>query len=184
MSDCAVPGCERGGKLRRGWCGTHYSRWWKTGEPGPAESLKQPHVIEHGTYNEYHNYGCRCDACRVAAVEYQRQASAASCIDCGAPVWGRFPSRVGNGRCRACDVERRTTSLDELHGTETGYSRGCKCAECRAAASAARRRRRLANAEHDREYQRAYRDRRRAAGAGPKARRSHRQETEQSALPS
>lgn len=35
---CSVDGC---GKTRwaRGWCGTHYARWRKTGDPGPAELL-------------------------------------------------------------------------------------------------------------------------------------------------
>lgn len=28
---CSIPGCTRGGKLSRGWCGTHYERWRKTG---------------------------------------------------------------------------------------------------------------------------------------------------------
>jgi hypothetical protein len=37
---CAVPGCERGGKLRRGWCGMHYQRWKGTGDP-----LKRIRVI-------------------------------------------------------------------------------------------------------------------------------------------
>lgn len=30
---CAVPDCERGGKLRRGWCEPHYERWKKYGDP-------------------------------------------------------------------------------------------------------------------------------------------------------
>lgn len=30
---CSIPGCGKGGKLRRGWCSTHYTKWWKYGDP-------------------------------------------------------------------------------------------------------------------------------------------------------
>lgn len=30
---CSIEGCESGGKLRRGWCGRHYTRWYIHGEP-------------------------------------------------------------------------------------------------------------------------------------------------------
>ena len=33
MKTCDVDGCEKGGKLTRGWCSTHYSRWRKHGDP-------------------------------------------------------------------------------------------------------------------------------------------------------
>lgn len=32
---CAVTGCARPVKAR-GWCDTHYTRWRRTGDPGPA----------------------------------------------------------------------------------------------------------------------------------------------------
>lgn len=32
-SACSVEGCERGGKLRRGWCQLHYARWRRHGSP-------------------------------------------------------------------------------------------------------------------------------------------------------
>lgn len=34
---CAVEGCPIGGRLKRGWCPTHYARWMRTGNPGTAE---------------------------------------------------------------------------------------------------------------------------------------------------
>lgn len=30
---CSIPGCGKGGKLRRGWCGAHYHRWQAHGDP-------------------------------------------------------------------------------------------------------------------------------------------------------
>ena len=30
---CAVNGCDRSEKITRGWCGMHYKRWRKTGNP-------------------------------------------------------------------------------------------------------------------------------------------------------
>ena len=35
---CSIEGCEKPHKAR-GWCMTHWSRWSKTGDPGPAERL-------------------------------------------------------------------------------------------------------------------------------------------------
>jgi hypothetical protein len=40
---CSVEGCERAAE-KRGWCSTHYKRWQKHGEPGPAGSLFTPKV--------------------------------------------------------------------------------------------------------------------------------------------
>ena len=38
MSSCKIDGCDRT-KQYRGWCGMHYKRWRKHGDPGPAEML-------------------------------------------------------------------------------------------------------------------------------------------------
>lgn len=32
-------------------------------------------IIKHGTYNEYHNHGCRCKLCKAANAERQREFS-------------------------------------------------------------------------------------------------------------
>jgi len=31
--ECSVPGCDRTGKLKRGWCSKHYGRWLRNGNP-------------------------------------------------------------------------------------------------------------------------------------------------------
>lgn len=33
---CSIDGCGTGGYLTRGWCGTHYRRWQRHGDPGTA----------------------------------------------------------------------------------------------------------------------------------------------------
>ena len=157
---CAVEGCERGGKRRRGLCNTHYHRWWRTGDPGPAELLLKPHVTAHGTVNEYNNYGCRCERCKAAMAEFQREFFYAPCEECGAPTWGRAPSR--NARCVKCAAAAQTIPIEERHGTEVGYSKGCRCADCRRASAQARRTRRRSNLEAANAYDRAYKARRRA----------------------
>lgn len=33
---CSIAGCERAGKITRGWCSTHYRYWLRTGKLGVA----------------------------------------------------------------------------------------------------------------------------------------------------
>lgn len=37
---CSIDGCENP-HLARGWCGTHYTRWRRTGDPGGVEDLRR-----------------------------------------------------------------------------------------------------------------------------------------------
>lgn len=45
MTLCAVDGCVRAAQ-RRGWCSTHYARWYRTGSTGPA-TIPTSHHGEH-----------------------------------------------------------------------------------------------------------------------------------------
>ncbi len=44
---CSIEGCERPSKAR-GWCGTHYARWSRTGTTDPPTELGPPRRIADG----------------------------------------------------------------------------------------------------------------------------------------
>lgn len=81
------------------------------------EALRGParKPITHGVSG--YRRGCRCDDCRTAIREYQREYKA------------RKPKapRVSKAKGR----EGRTVK-EWMHGTHTGYSYGCRCDECKA----------------------------------------------------
>ena len=39
---CSIDGCEKGGRLRRGWCDKHYWRWLTHGDPLKLKEPKDP----------------------------------------------------------------------------------------------------------------------------------------------
>jgi hypothetical protein len=122
---CSVEGCDRAFHAR-GWCHLHYQRWQRHGEPGQAELLRgNP---QHGTANMYHNYHCRCEACTAAWAAYHRAKM----------------HRLGYHRPQqVVFAERRAAALArDNHGTESRYRLGCRCDECRSAASRMRQVRR------------------------------------------
>lgn len=108
--------------------------------------MSRPHVVQHGTLNEYKNFGCRCDECRAANAENNRVRLTAPCSNgCGRPAW----QRTAHGRCRACASEAQRKP--QIHGTENSYDRyKCRCSECRAAAARGRRHRRWMKNERSR----------------------------------
>jgi hypothetical protein len=148
---CSVEGCERPAKTK-GWCHMHYSRWRRHGDL----DLHYPHhTVQHGTVNEYANFGCRCDLCKSAMAEYQKERREVPCVECGRPRWSRAN---GTGLCEECWIEQARRPI--THGTQSGYKKGCRCDECRAVSNAARSRHRLANIEASRAYDREYKRRR------------------------
>lgn len=91
----------------------------------------------HGTTNGYGNHGCRCDACRQANTAYMKERGFGGYAKnkCACGNLKRVPAR----QCRECVDRERAAD----HGTESRYSSGCRCDECRTAASAAKRERRI-----------------------------------------
>jgi len=100
------------------------------------------------------------DAINAYHREYQRRAKRKPCVrGCGRLAWHAGDRR---GVCMACEnADRRARALaQDNHGTESRYSLGCRCDLCKAASAAARRKRRAADPEATRAYERS---RRRAA---------------------
>lgn len=131
---CAADGCDREARAR-GWCWKHYQRWQQHGDPNFVSPPP-----EHGTVNMYSNLGCRCDECRRAKTDYCRERGIAGYAKDPCPGCGQ-PKRVIAKLCRACDDAQRAVE----HGTEGRYRGGCRCEDCRTAASAKKRERRLAS---------------------------------------
>lgn len=60
---CAVDGCERPA-FARGWCGTHYNRWHKHGDPGGPEIKKFTFgMTAEERFAEYADTSAGPDAC-------------------------------------------------------------------------------------------------------------------------
>jgi len=77
---CSILGCDRIGQIKRGWCGTHYRRWERMGDPlmvrlhptkhGLARRLGGPHPLYwtwqtmmsrcyNPKFSQYARYGAR-----------------------------------------------------------------------------------------------------------------------------
>lgn len=119
---CSVEGCNKPAYLH-GWCAMHEWRWERYRDLDHEREL-----APHGTYSRYQNQGCRCDECRQANTDYHRERN----------------HRLGRTLPWDVMVAQRRAEADarDNHGTETRYTRGCRCRACKDASAEARRRRR------------------------------------------
>lgn len=124
---CSVPGCYRKHNAK-GLCSAHGHRVRVHGDVLADKAIGWRSEIIHGTYDGYANHRCRCEACTKANTDYYRERRHALGIH-------RPVSEVRAERRAAAEAR-------DNHGTETRYSLGCRCRECRDAVAAARRRRR------------------------------------------
>lgn len=66
---CAVRGCDKQGRLQRGYCNAHYIAYRKYGDPTHSERVSsrrgQADSIPHGTASGYTYHRCRCAECRL-----------------------------------------------------------------------------------------------------------------------
>lgn len=144
-STCSVPSCERPSRSR-GMCDTHYRAWVKFGTPTPEFNLMCVTCRMFFTSNTLARK--KCSECRARPVESLPRERRMQCAGCGKWIARSRTSRPeGQARCRDCRGSR------DKHGTATCYHAGCRCDECKAAAS-----------ERMREYRERYRAKH---GVGP-----------------
>ena len=53
---CSIEGCANTGKMRRGWCNMHYSRWRTHGDPDYTRPVRGCAVEECGRPHDSHGY--------------------------------------------------------------------------------------------------------------------------------
>lgn len=117
--------------------------WLAANHPNPLEEVK------HGTRNAYLKRACRCDECRAANAEYNRQwrdrraGGVAPEANASLPHGRLATYNNCNCRCEPCSQAMREHKMEratQIRGTEPsmhgldGYKRfGCRCAVCCAA---------------------------------------------------
>ena len=73
MKVCSIDGCDDAVRAR-GWCGKHWQRWRRTGDPSRLlgrDNIVRHDQARHGSRRRF-ELGCRCFPCRIADNRYQR----------------------------------------------------------------------------------------------------------------
>ena len=85
--------------------------------PFDADNPDDP---RHGTINAYKNLGCRCDECKQAIADYQRE------------YYQKKTKGISTRRYDTATFDPNDPD-DPGHGTVKGYKKGCKCDHCKQA---------------------------------------------------
>lgn len=106
LRTCTIDGCEKPLKSR-GWCSMHHRRWWLTGDPGPAGTLRAPGEITPCSVE-----GCerlkRSSGAEHCEMHYARQRRTG---DVG-PAATKYPDELGTCTAPACDNPKRSRGVD------------------------------------------------------------------------
>jgi hypothetical protein len=82
--------------------------------------MNDPDDPRHGTINAYKNHGCRCDKCKQAIADYQRE------------YYQKKTKGISTRKYDLTPVDPDDPD-DPRHGTVNGYRKGCRCDECKQA---------------------------------------------------
>lgn len=77
LATCSIEGCDKGGRIRRGWCTTHYTRWLKHGDPcvttPPAASRRTSYGQWRATGQSIDDAALLVGVCRRTADRYEQR---------------------------------------------------------------------------------------------------------------
>lgn len=135
---CAVDGCDRSGKLTRGWCSKHYQRWrayGSVGNDGPKPCCDCNDTFVPATARQKRCTNCRAKRKRTGKHRLLRLDHCAWCgrafevradnpdakgcsIACGMMIAGRSATQceVKWVHCKLCDSWRTTRTSHECPG--------------------------------------------------------------------
>lgn len=71
---CSFDGCEKTGRITRGWCNTHYTRWIRTGAPDGSLMEELTCAMCSERFKPASSSQVRCQRCR-ASIESQKRES-------------------------------------------------------------------------------------------------------------
>ena len=132
---CAEPACEKP-HAARGFCNTHYMRWWRAEQPRPRRVSKQaceatdcekPHLAR-GFCDTHYRAWWRAQN-PEGRITHSMFAAGVSTDDCARQVVAQ------GGVCAICGrIRKETLCLDHDH--VTGRPRGMLCIRCNSALAA------------------------------------------------
>lgn len=135
-AECSVDGCDRPSR-RRGWCASHYSQWYRTGEVKPFAytwaDAGNPCIICGGPTGAIRRRDVCSAVCQRIKWQYGGPPPNPTCARCGVEIdlltegKGRR-KRLDTKLCRRCKVQNRTEATPgELALRDGPYCQLCGC---------------------------------------------------------
>lgn len=134
---CSIDGCDRA-KRKRGWCASHYSQWYRTGEAKPFSYCwsSEPNCLVCGAPNGSFKSRQFCSG-KCSRYWYNHGKAVPAnpmCARCGVEIDLAQPGKAGQRRrrtvklCRRCKVHHRTEATPgELALRDGAYCQLCGC---------------------------------------------------------
>lgn len=143
-TSCAVTGCDASVKVR-GWCGRHYMRWYRTGDPEAVRTVSPwvgdthrrcARCVEVKLRSDFNKGSGYCRPCHVVmAVDWVKRNPDKKRAQTDRAIMRRRgvdPSLfdIHSGVCDLCGGPPTGRRLVIDHDHETGQFRGLLCGRC------------------------------------------------------